>query len=286
MERRPILVGVDGSEGSLDALRWATTFAADVGLPLQILCAFSPWAGWVVAVPPFSFDDYKSTIESEFGGWCASVADSGVEYGCSLVEEEAATALLRSAGTSGAYVIVLGAHGGSRWSRHVLGSVTAKVLHHTATPAVVVPQDAPPPVEPGVVVGVDGSPASRDALAWAADLCAATGRSLRAVTVVPAQLWHEQPSFSPHGGVAEGLERLAAEVGGPRGLDIGIELPVEDPAEELVRRGSEAELLVLGSRGHTSIGEVVFGSVSRHCATHCARPVVIVPAAPGGGGRP
>jgi nucleotide-binding universal stress UspA family protein len=142
----------------------------------------------------------------------------------------------------------------------------------------VVPVDPAAPDHSDIVVGIDGSEASRRALGWAADLAAATDRRLTAVAVVPAELWHEQPFFGAETDAVSGAERFVAEAAVDRGAEVAVEVPMGDPATELVERGAHAYLLVVGSRGHTSIGEVVFGSVSRTCATRCDRPVVIVPA--------
>jgi nucleotide-binding universal stress UspA family protein len=47
------------------------------------------------------------------------------------------------------------------------------------------------------------------------------------------------------------------------------------PAEALVEASRHADLLVVGSRGHGAFSGMLLGSVSQHCATHAASPVVI-----------
>jgi nucleotide-binding universal stress UspA family protein len=280
---RPIVVGVDGSEGSKAALDWAIATAAAFDAPMRLVDAFSPWAGWTLALPSFDFNDFKATLESDLAECCQRVKKAGIDHVCNLVEDEPASAILKDAQRADALLIVLGAHGHSMWSMHLLGSVTAKILHHTSLPVAVVPEKAPEPTDRGIVVGVDGSPTSRRALRWAADFAAATGETIRAITVAPAEIWHEQPSFSNSGDVdiVRGLSNIAWTVSDETGVPIDTEAIVGDPATELVRLSARTDLMVLGSRGHTSIGEVMFGSVGRHCATHSSRPVVIIPASNG-----
>jgi nucleotide-binding universal stress UspA family protein len=235
----------------------------------------------VTALPPLQFDDYREAMESELESWCGTVAEQGVDHECLLVERDPATALIEESARLGARLVVLGAHGHSRWSRHLLGSVTAKVLHQAGAPVAVVPGEPAAPDRPGILVGVDGSEASGRALEWAAGLAGATGKQLRVVTVVPAELWHERPFFGTSDDPVAGAERFVAAAVGDGPAEIDVEVPIGDPAVELIERGDHADVLVVGSRGHTSIGEIVFGSVSRNCATRCARPVIVVPAGAG-----
>ena len=273
MADRPVVVGVDGSDGSLNALDWGAAAADTMGVPLEAVHAYSPWIDWALTVPPFDAARYRDLVERTAAGWCEPFADAGIACEAKVVEADAATALLDGARTSNAEFVALGSHGRSNWSAHLLGSITAKVIHHASVPVVVVPAGAS--FDPGgeIVVGVDGADSSVRALRWAVAHAAATSRPVRAVTVVPPQLWHEQPYFEGHGEIAGGLAALVRDLEGAAG-----EVLVGDPAGVLEAEADRAAMLVLGTRGHTSIGEIVFGSVSRHCATHCSRPVVIVPA--------
>ena len=48
------------------------------------------------------------------------------------------------------------------------------------------------------------------------------------------------------------------------------------PAPTLIDEAREADLLVVGSRGHGAFAGMLLGSVSQHCAQQAACPVVIV----------
>jgi nucleotide-binding universal stress UspA family protein len=286
MSAGPVVVGVDGSAGSSATLSWAVETARSLGSPVSAVFGYSPWAGMLFAVPPFDADSTREVLRTQFREeWCAPLVEAGVEYEQRFVSNDPATALLEVAEKEQAALIALGAHGHSRWSPHVLGSVTAKVLHHSKWPVAVVPH--PPselPPSGRMIVGVDGSPGSRGALQWAAEQAAALGKQIRAVCVTPLQLWHEQPTFLTEGGEvvvdeASGLRALTDAVATGSGVPIETVVLAGDPADTLLGLVAEWDLLVLGSRGHSSLGDVVFGSVGRVCATRATRPVLIVPGA-------
>lgn len=138
-----------------------------------------------------------------------------------------------------------------------------------------------PPTRPRVVVGVDGSPGSNRALAWAATEAARRGAGLVTVTVWQ---WDGLEAMPLAGATPLEAERLATDL-----ADREIaKLP--DPSvvtQRLVVRGTAgaalvdasrgADLLVLGSHGHGAFHAAVLGSVSRHCVGHADCPVVILP---------
>ena len=146
-----------------------------------------------------------------------------------------------------------------------------------------------------IVVGVDASDGARDAWRWAVAEARLRGARLRAVyawrlsyprgegygyLIGPADV-------SPYGGPSDQrraaeqvLERATADM--LREAD-GVELErevIQGPAADvLVDAAADADLLVVGSRGHGGFVGLLLGSVSRHCADHASCPVVIVPPA-------
>ena len=135
-----------------------------------------------------------------------------------------------------------------------------------------------------IVVGVDGSDSSVDALEWAATQAKLIGASLKVVSV-----WHYPVSlgwapawpddWDPG---AEAKTALAGVVERVVGTDPGIEIHQEvlegHPAEVLVALTDhdKTELLVLGSRGHGAFTGMLIGSTSEYCSAHAKCPVVIV----------
>jgi nucleotide-binding universal stress UspA family protein len=141
---QPVVVGGDRSEGSAAALRWAIAMAGDLGSPVTAVFGYSPWAGMLFAVPPLDAESTRERFRTQFRKKrCAPLPGPGIQYNRRFVLDGPANALLEVAGKEHAVMIALGAHGHSRWSPHVLGSVTAKVLHHSTRPVAVVPHPLP-----------------------------------------------------------------------------------------------------------------------------------------------
>jgi nucleotide-binding universal stress UspA family protein len=145
-----------------------------------------------------------------------------------------------------------------------------------------------------IVVGVDGSEPSKEALHWALGEARLRQATLRAIY---AWLY---PNVGGRGYIPPELldravlsrsaqAKLDAAVTEVAGTSPGVDLErtvVEGPtARVLVEAGEEAELLVVGSRGHGGLAGLLLGSVSQQCVHHAACPVVIVhPPKPTGGG--
>jgi len=142
-----------------------------------------------------------------------------------------------------------------------------------------------PPHAPRIVVGVDGSPSSVAGLRWALRHARLTGGSVDAVIawtypVVPGAGWvpasiGDDIDFRQ---IAE--KTLTGVVGGVAAgaADVPVRCLVEHgaPAEVLLTVAKDADLLVVGSRGHGGFADAVLGSVSQHCVRHARCPVLIV----------
>ena len=141
-----------------------------------------------------------------------------------------------------------------------------------------------------IVVGVDGSAASRDALRWAVAEARLRGASVVAlnawqVPAVPADIapvpMHtaafDVTDLLPR--LEEGARRLVAsvvqEVVGDAEVDIREAVVEGAPTTALIAASRDAELLVLGSRGHGGFTGLLLGSVSLQVAQHASCPVVI-----------
>jgi nucleotide-binding universal stress UspA family protein len=138
-----------------------------------------------------------------------------------------------------------------------------------------------------IVVGVDGSDSSRAALAWAYD--EATHHSA-SITVIST--WHppSMPMTPPYGSIPpEGyvsqpkrealdlLEKLIADLE-ERNPPVDVRTVIEEgnPAHVLIERSKDADLMVVGSRGHGGFAGMLLGSVSQHLVAHSDCPVVVV----------
>jgi nucleotide-binding universal stress UspA family protein len=131
-----------------------------------------------------------------------------------------------------------------------------------------------------IVVGVDGSPASRTALRWALGEATRTGAFVEATTA-----WQREPAVAT-GGAAPArkhpardlhqvVEEVRAEV--PGAPDVAEVTVVGDPSSVLVGASRQADLLVVGTRGGGPLVDLVMGSVASDCVRHSACPVVVIP---------
>jgi nucleotide-binding universal stress UspA family protein len=138
-----------------------------------------------------------------------------------------------------------------------------------------------------IVVGVDGSPSSLEALTWAAGQAGLSGATLEAVAVWEYPTGH---GLAPTGfewapvvdtGEVEKHTRDALEEWVTRTLPDGVgsvqrTVTQGHPAAVLLDAARDAELLVVGSRGHGGFAGMLLGSVSQHLVAHATCPVVVV----------
>jgi nucleotide-binding universal stress UspA family protein len=147
-----------------------------------------------------------------------------------------------------------------------------------------------------IVVGVDGSPGSLEALRWALAEAGLRGAEVRVVhawmvpliDAVPEPWAIGSPTLGPsEDQVHEHLEAAArkvldASMEEARPADPGVEIEGElaegRPAAALLAAAQDADLLVVGSRGRGGFAGLLLGSVSAQCVHHAPCPVVVVPA--------
>ena len=133
-----------------------------------------------------------------------------------------------------------------------------------------------------IVVGIDGSESSLDALDYALDLAESMQRPVEAIAV-----WHMPPfvyggyyplmDWTPEDDATKVLDRAAEAVFGAERPGWFRQTAVEGRAAPVLIAASEdAEMLVLGSRGHGGFAGLLLGSVSAACAEHAKCPVLVV----------
>jgi nucleotide-binding universal stress UspA family protein len=133
-----------------------------------------------------------------------------------------------------------------------------------------------------IVVGVDGSPASRHALRWAVAQGELTGATVEAINILYLPVtdgW--APTFDLIEQMTEAAHRMLAEAaqeteGAHPAVKVEPRVVEGYPATILLAAAEGADLLVLGSRGHGGFVGALLGSVSQHCAQHATCPVVII----------
>ncbi len=136
-----VVVGVDGSEGSDAALRWAAAHAARRGAGLEVVRA---WTSPLIGLPDgmmFDIDLVKAaedTGQAELDAQVTRVlGEVGDDVTTLLTEGPASVALVERA--AAADLVVVGPRGRGPLTSRLLGSVTYKLLHHSPCPVAVVP---------------------------------------------------------------------------------------------------------------------------------------------------
>lgn len=137
------------------------------------------------------------------------------------------------------------------------------------------------PERPRIVVGVDGSDKSKQALRWAAHLAGIFGAHLDVVCAwqLPVAVgWTVVTNdWNPEADVEKLLIGIVDEVFGPdRPADMLLSAREGNAAQLLIEASKHATMIVVGSRGHGGFTGLLLGAVSAHVAEHAHCPVVVV----------
>ncbi|MEU8266131.1 universal stress protein [Sphaerisporangium sp. NPDC049002] len=291
-----VVVGVDGSQGALDAVRWAADDAVRRDRELRVVHVTEPWIfDQSLGTPP----GFKDSLSRQSRGVLAEATKAAHERVPGLLVESASrtgkvrTELLNEA--RDAHELVVGTRGLGGFMGLVLGSVSIGVAGHTECPVVVAghPQET---VHGEVAVGHDGSPESEGALEYAFEEAYLRGARLRAVYAWQMSVYLPMfASYTPDLERVYDMGKLAAKEQLAPWRDKYPQVEVNDatvrthPVEALSEASSMADLVVVGSRGRGAIGSAVLGSVSHGVLHHSYCPVAVVrsrhsPSAPGGQG--
>lgn len=139
---------------------------------------------------------------------------------------------------------------------------------------------------PVIVVGVDGSPGSAHALAWAVRAAERAGGSVRALmswsypplVVLPHPIGATvPPAEGMDEATAQALASVVEPVAAAGGVEVAQVVGRGAPARALLAEAADADLLVVGTRGRGTVASVLLGSVSRAVAAAAPCPVAVVP---------
>src|SRR5260221_13853793 len=148
---------------------------------------------------------------------------------------------------------------------------------------------ASPSVAPRIVAGVDGSPVSITALRWAIDQAEVTGGTVDAVIawefpVVGGSFgWAPTAPFDDTDYseiAAKTLNAAVTDASLPPGVTVNQIVREGSAAQEPLNAAKDADLLVVGNRGHGGVADALIGSVSVPCPQHPTCPGGIIPPPP------
>ena len=291
----PLVVGVDESERSRDALALGQQLAEDLpgGLMPVYVHTLEELDALMTGHHP---EEVEELVAEHAKAKHAKVRALAAEMGISEVHLRQATSpaagLHDQAGESNAAIVVIGSSSRSGLGRVLPGGTAERLLSGAPVPVAVAPNSYARRKAAHAVIGVgfDQSPESRKAVGWAAALASRRGASLRLFAVY-APLAFGNVSASGALGMQTVDEVLAKE----RQVEseelaeaLSADVPTEshlfrgDPAKVLVEHSQQLDLLVLGSRGYGPIKSVLLGSVSSYVIRNAYCPVLIVPRGAGG----
>ena len=273
------LIGVDGSEQSRVALAWGLARATERGASVELIhVADDSFLSESVAFLSEAQEASEQMLRAETE-YAKSLGFTGRISGTAVVGHPIAEVEEASKRVD---LLVLGAHQGSRFSGSFFGTRAVKVAAVAHCPVVVVPRTEVRP-NAGVVVGVDGSEASRKAIAYAAEEASFRGVPLVAVyawmpPLTPGleYLWSEELVESQRSAAEEAIAIGTAGLAQRYpDLEIRREIVQSPPVAALVQAAEGAELLVVGSRGRGGISRLLLGSVSHGVLQALPCPVVV-----------
>jgi nucleotide-binding universal stress UspA family protein len=144
---------------------------------------------------------------------------------------------------------------------------------------------------PRLVAGVDGSQSSIAALRWAVHQAQLSGGTIDAVIAWEFPIAAGGLGWAPTSGLddtdyselaAKALSAAIAEVSPPPGITVHQIVTEGNAAQVLLNAAKDADLLVVGNRGHGGFADALIGSVSVRCLHHATCPVVIIRIPPHG----
>jgi nucleotide-binding universal stress UspA family protein len=209
-------------------------------------------------------------------------------------DNTAARGLARALDELNPELIVVGSTRRGNVGSVLLGTTAERVIHASSCPVAVVPNGYERP-EGGVqLIGAAYSPTpeGREALHAAATLARARGAKVRAILVLDADHAHEgsgglmaaqhHDTAPEEGEAARGRlgaeEDLRAAIGEvAAGVEVEVDVLVNEPADGLIAASESVDMLIMGSRGLGPKRAVLLGSVSRKVVDRAACPVLVLP---------
>lgn len=281
-----VVVGVDGSEPALRAVRLAAAEADRRNRRLRVVHGFI-WPLLRVPVDPLSDGPPKGGLRGQAADLVAdAVAEAesvapGLRVSGEIIDGEASAVLVGESPT--AAMIVLGDRGLGGFGALVIGSVAIQVASYAECP-VLVARGAEHAGGP-VVVGVDGSAPSRAAVEFAVEEAAFRGTRLRALHAyqhpVSARAGDMQPLVYEENQLRGEEDRVVAET--LTGLTERYpQVPVTRetvrgrPVRVLAEASRDAQLVVVGGHGRGELSGLLLGSVSQGVLHHSGSPVAVI----------
>jgi len=278
---RKILVAVDSSESSRNALHQAFKLANEEKCWITVTSVVPPYEGEIEIL---GVKDIKAALRKPCDDALAEVEKIAktermlVKTVCE--EGEVYERIVDLADAENCDVIVMGRRGFGRVERALVGSVTARVIGHTQRDVLVVPNGTSVGWKT-IVLATDGSKYSAAAAERAIAFAKSYGGELKVLSVVdvPSEFYAEAPKAvedlvqKAKGFVAD--VKKQAEAAGVAAETFVAEAEAYQAVNNLAQQ-QKANMIVLGSHGRTGLRRLLMGSVTEAVIGHASCPVLVV----------
>ena len=279
-----ITVGYDGSASSTAAVHWAADEASLRSASLRIISCYElPVTGPTLV--GFGYPEAINVLHQDalarVEEMAAAVRAAHPALDVSTSAPAGPASAVLGDGLDSDDLIVVGASRHDGASAFWLGSTARTIIHRSPCPVVVVRGQATIGRPERVVVGIDGSRASKDALLWAGD---EADRNHAELVIVHGWMYPYLPVDT-----ASDQARDVTQVDAACVLDAAVELATErcgvpvtgllveaSPATALLESVRDGDVLVVGSRGRGGVVNAIFGSTTNSVLDHSAVPTVVV----------
>ncbi len=285
-----ILVPLDGSDASAAALDYASSLPTS---EIELLATVEEPDGLTQFMSAADRETWQLAAEKTaldyLAGKAATLGDRNTTVRTTVLFGDPAERIVDA--SHDADLIVMTTHGYGSGRRLVYGSVADRVARHAASPVLMLRGgDHPLNTEPinRIVIALDGSPLSEQALAFAEDLARDLGASMLLIRVLDAEAVQAavHAGGSPIASYAESAETVGHAMVGylaehaarlrDEGIPTAIEVPTGDPAHEILATGKPGDLIVMTSHGRGGIGRWLLGSVAEKLVRQARAPVLLM----------
>jgi nucleotide-binding universal stress UspA family protein len=239
-----------------------------------------PWVKKIPETPAASLQDevyrevsswYRQNGESALASAVTLFREEGISANQELVEHSDPAHIIIQEAEKGKYsLIVVGCSGEKEEELH-LGSVAEKVSLHAKTPVLIAREKSK---ISKILVPVDGSERAEKALQYAVLLAQKTDAEITILYVQETGIFKLKPEMSEKIGKSI-LSKAAEQV---KGVKLQQKLESGDPAKIITQTANKEnhDLIIMGSKGHSTIARFLLGSVTDHVIHYANHSVLIV----------
>jgi nucleotide-binding universal stress UspA family protein len=276
-----ILIAIDGSDSSTNALHQTIKFAKEKNCKVTVLTVLPPYErGLELGIVKNIKVVFRSLGEKILAGALAVAQEGGIQVETVLGEGNTHEAIIDTAQSKDCDLIIVGRRGLTHLDRAFMGSITARVIGYSPIDVLVIPHDST--VKWGnILLAVDGSKYSEFAVDKAISMVRSCGGKINILSVVDVsdELFAQAPNLVKE--MVSSAHEMVESVKG-KVMSAGIE------AEAFVREGEthekilhmakelNADLICMGSHGRTGLKRLLMGSVTEKVIGSASLPVLVV----------